>query len=75
MKLNSDERELVVEECAPCSKVTEGGVCETYPSPKVKWARGKKCPLASHLRPKVTMEEEGKKRVRPQKQARKKKRN
>lgn len=71
MKLNLDGRESVIEECTLCSKVTEGGFCEAYLSPKAKWARGKKCPLAIHLREKVTIEERGKKRVGQQKHGKK----
>ena len=70
MELNLDERELVVEECKGCSKVTEEGVCEAFLSPKVKWARGKKCPLTTVGRV-VVKEEVGKKRVGQQKHGKK----
>ena len=71
MKLNLDEREPVVDQCSECSKVTKEGLCEAFLSPKAKWDRGKKCPLATHLRKKLAVEEGGKKRVGQQKHKKK----
>jgi len=74
MNLNLGDQEPVVDECEQCSNITEEGVCKAYLYPSAKWARGKKCPLATHLRVKVMVEEKGRKRVGQQKQVKKKRR-
>lgn len=56
----------IVEQCGSCDKI-ENGYCKAYVAPIVKWARGRICPIATHLE-----KEDAKKKVRVGQQKQKK---
>lgn len=44
------EKRKVVDPCNSCGKIEDDGFCTVYAWPDVQWARGKKCPMATHTK-------------------------
>lgn len=51
-QLKQECSQPIVEQCEGCARIGQDGKCTTYLFPAVKWSHGKKCPMATHLKPK-----------------------